>query len=865
MSFRTNAVKIQAFAGALYGIQVGTATMAQVNADIASNGGLLNTLNGYYATAFGSVANATVAASVAANLGLTGDALASGTAYITAQLNAAAPAARGAVISTVLDQFAALTADATFGAAATAWNTKVEAANAYTGATNAAMGATVGQGTAFTLTPGADNIVGTVANDAITALTIRADGEDKSTFSAFDAIDGGAGTDTLNIYTNANNGGYNSLFPTMGSVKNVEIVNIYNIDGGANLADASTFVGVTQLWQHGYANDVTNLAVGTTAGFKTTQNNNLYVEGAATAASVAVALNAVEDGSLGNGNQMTLSVLGNALNTVNVSGSIAPVTTPGTFRTLSLDVFAGKDQKTVTVNTAIDASVSVYQSSPTPVNTLDFTGSAGSVTFFGDQNTTTINSGAGNDKINVATKTAKDDATTAANETITATTTTGAGNDTVTVNVTGDGLTNVDTGTGNDTVSITGRGASVLTVNLGDGSDSFTSATPIAATDNIDAGAGTDTLLLSLVGSVNVTAFKNFDVYDVKGMSGPLDLDILNTANNVTEIVGSAALGGLVTLQNVTTNFRATGDMTGTQLTLTQKTAGALTVTLDADETGTADAGNDTAGVSVAAVAATSVTAAFDTAYLAKAGATAGETAAIDNVSTIELATQAATTINVVSGGAFSSNVLNVTEGSGTDALTSVTVTGAQALTLTVSGASKLASVNASASTGGLTATLATLANGANITLGSGTDKITVTNSSTTGSMESITGFAKTAAVAVSTAAADVAAQAAALAAADVVLLAVATVANAITVAGGAVGTKGVLTFTGAGPTTLGNAIAIAELAADVAGEALVFQYLGNSFVFVQGDTNPDTVVQLTGVTGVTNFVENGTDAFFIV
>jgi hypothetical protein len=210
----------------------------------------------------------------------------------------------------------------------------------------------------------------------------------------------------------------------MGSVKNVEIVNIYNIDGGANLADASKFVGVTQLWQHGYANDVTNLAVGTTAGFKTTQNNNLFVEGAATAASVAVALNAVEDGFLGNGNQMTLSVLGNALNTVNVSGSIAPVTTPGTFRTLSLDVYAGKDQKTVTVNTAIDASVSVYQSSPTPVNTLDFTGSAGSVTFFGDQNTTTINSGAGNDKINVATKTAKDDAATAANETITATTTT---------------------------------------------------------------------------------------------------------------------------------------------------------------------------------------------------------------------------------------------------------------------------------------------------------------------------------------------------------------------------------------------------------------------------------------------------------
>ena len=154
MSFRTNALKVQAFAGALYGIQVGTTTMAQVNADITSNGGLANTLNGYYASSFGSVANATVAASVAANLGLTGDALASGTAYITAQLNGAAAGARGAVISAILDQFAGLTADATFGAAATAWNTKVDAANAYTGAANVAIGSTVGQGQTFTLTAG---------------------------------------------------------------------------------------------------------------------------------------------------------------------------------------------------------------------------------------------------------------------------------------------------------------------------------------------------------------------------------------------------------------------------------------------------------------------------------------------------------------------------------------------------------------------------------------------------------------------------------------------------------------------------------------------------------------------------------------
>jgi hypothetical protein len=90
MSFRTNALKVQAFAGAMYGIQVGTTTMAQVTADITSAGGLANALNGYYTSSFGSVANATVATTVATNLGLTGDALTNGVAYITAQLNAAA-------------------------------------------------------------------------------------------------------------------------------------------------------------------------------------------------------------------------------------------------------------------------------------------------------------------------------------------------------------------------------------------------------------------------------------------------------------------------------------------------------------------------------------------------------------------------------------------------------------------------------------------------------------------------------------------------------------------------------------------------------------------------------------------------------
>ena len=154
--FPTNASQVQAFAGALYGVQVGTTTMAQVNADIAANGGLASTLNSYYSATFGGATTASVATTVATNLGLTGDALTSGAAYVEAQLNAAAPAARGAVISSIVNLFANLSADATFGAAASAWNTKVTTAVSYAGTDNVAIGTVVATSAVFSLTAGTD-------------------------------------------------------------------------------------------------------------------------------------------------------------------------------------------------------------------------------------------------------------------------------------------------------------------------------------------------------------------------------------------------------------------------------------------------------------------------------------------------------------------------------------------------------------------------------------------------------------------------------------------------------------------------------------------------------------------------------------
>jgi hypothetical protein len=741
------------------------------------------------------------------------------------------------------------------------------------------------------LTQGLDTITGTSGNDTINAYAFNSvSGANTTTLHSVDTIDGGAGTDTLFIEVKSDGASTpaNLNGTLQGTIKNIEIVNIDQtaaISGSPMAVDASKLgTAAQQVWQIGQAGAVTNLAATTTAGFKNV-SADVSAAAATGVASVAVALDGLADSNGSTPAATVVAVSGDALNAVTVTGTVKDGNDTGTtVDKIALAATVGKDVQTLTVNSAVGATVTVTTDSTSTkaFTTLDASGSTGAVAFAGtsaDNASTpviaykvaTVKTGSGNDSVTLKADTNAASGSTAA---VGATVDTGAGNDSITIDTANSslasttGTTTVEAGAGDDSVSITTRSSGKLTVNLGDGTDSFTSSVAILGTDAIDAGAGTDTLLLSLVGSANVGAFSNFDVFDVKGMTANLDLDILNAKNTVTEIVGSAALGGAVTLQNVGAgvNFRATADMGSINtVTLTQKTAGALTVTLDADETGTADAAIDTADTSVIASNATSLKAVFDTSYLATI---TGETTSGDNVSTITLDGAAATSLEVVSGGALSSNVLVYTDTAATAGkLASMTITGDRALDLTFSStnATALTTVDASAQTGGLTFSLANLKDTGTVKLGSGTDVITVTTASTgaTG-FESIQNFEKTAAVAVSTATADATAAAAAITAADKLALGTAAVANANS--GVTTGTidKGVLTFTGAGPATLADAIGIANLAAETAGEAVAFEYVGNSYVFVQGTT--DIVVQLTGITGVTNFVEDSTsNNFFIV
>ena len=66
----TSTAIVQSYAGALYGKQIGTVTMAAVNRDI-DNMGLNSTLNAYFSYSFGTETATQVATRVVTNLGIT--------------------------------------------------------------------------------------------------------------------------------------------------------------------------------------------------------------------------------------------------------------------------------------------------------------------------------------------------------------------------------------------------------------------------------------------------------------------------------------------------------------------------------------------------------------------------------------------------------------------------------------------------------------------------------------------------------------------------------------------------------------------------------------------------------------------------
>ena len=320
------------------------------------------------------------------------------------------------------------------------------------------------------LTTSQDTFVGGTGNDTFNAgVGIAADGVTLvNTLQGIDSINGGAGTDTLNVTLN---GG--SVTPSLTSVENVNLRST-----SASVLDLGGSTAVTNVTVANSTATAGVLNVGAAALKVANQNAEADFSG-----STATALN------------LTLDTVGKAIAsgahiTVDLAKAAAAKAT-------SLNVTANNanaDLKETTVSAAV-TSLSVAATGTNELNvsaadagtikTLAVTG-AGSVDF----TTTGTNSFAALTSVTAGDGGVKLVSTNATAGALTVAT--GAGVDNITAN--GASIKTLDVGAGNDNVTLqTGALSATSIVNLGAGNDSVTLTVAPTAGATINGGDGTDT------------------------------------------------------------------------------------------------------------------------------------------------------------------------------------------------------------------------------------------------------------------------------------------------------------------------------------------------------------------------------------
>ena len=132
----------------------------------------------------------------------------------------------------------------------------------------------------------------------------------------------------------------------------------------------------------------------------------------------------------------------------------------------------------------------------------------------------------------------KDEITVSGNNTVTVSTiNTGAGDDKLTLNNSG-AVNRVDLGAGNDEMIVSGDNASIenATINLGAGDDKFTFNSGTVSGATINGGTGTDTIVLSGDASA-IKSLTGFEKISISGDNSKLSLDAFN--GNIDSLKGA--------------------------------------------------------------------------------------------------------------------------------------------------------------------------------------------------------------------------------------------------------------------------------------------------------------------------------------
>jgi len=234
MAISTNGTIITRLAGALYGEYLSNASYTELSttapATVAAN---------FLSNDFASKTDLQIANTMLTNLGLTS--ITGLNNWLAAQLTAAGstPAAKGAKIVSILNDYSQMASDATYGTYATSFNAKT-AASLTLSQTSSNLGGSFStadsvsiSGQTFTLTTGTNKFTGTIADDTFDA---GISSSSLQTLNSGDCLDGGAGSDALFAVVTG------SVTPS--ALKSIEVVNITNTTTAATV-DLSNATGLT--------------------------------------------------------------------------------------------------------------------------------------------------------------------------------------------------------------------------------------------------------------------------------------------------------------------------------------------------------------------------------------------------------------------------------------------------------------------------------------------------------------------------------------------------------------------------------------------------------------------------------------------
>lgn len=237
---------------------------------------------------------------------------------------------------------------------------------------------------------------------------------------------------------------------------------------------------------------MTKLAATTTATFTDLAGATIDVEAASAATSITVALADVDDAS----SVALRSTATGLTNAFTISGTVVDSAANGV-DAINVSIEGGKDVTTLTLNTAVASTLTVVNNG-TAVSTVNAAASTGDITYVAANTVANITTGTGEDDVDLqfqASATSK-----------AATVSTGEGDDTLSILVNANAQTGVtvtaDAGAGDDVVDINNTGTVAVNFTAGAGNDEVTLAdglSSVATTDVISGGEGTDKVVLDAV------------------------------------------------------------------------------------------------------------------------------------------------------------------------------------------------------------------------------------------------------------------------------------------------------------------------------------------------------------------------------